>query len=99
MARGRKTGGRRAGTPNKTTAAVKEALTEAFARIGGVEALIEFGKASPAEFYKLWARMLPTEIKAEVAADFSTTTRVDVSHLSDEQLRALASIRLVEADD
>ncbi len=68
MANGRKTGGRKAGTPNKATVVVKAALNEAFERAGGVEALIEFAKASPGEFYKLWVRMLPTEIKAEVAA-------------------------------
>ncbi|MCY1394487.1 hypothetical protein D3C76_497980 [compost metagenome] len=63
MATGRKTGGRLKGTPNKATKEVKEALTEAFDKLGGVAALVRWGKDEPGEFYKLWARMLPHEIK------------------------------------
>jgi hypothetical protein len=59
----KKAGGRRPGTPNKTTTAVKAALVEAFDGLGGTAALIEWGKLNPGEFYKLWAKLLPTEIK------------------------------------
>jgi hypothetical protein len=67
MARGVKTGGRKSGTPNKTTATVKEALQLAYAGMGGAEALTTWAKANPTEFYRLWARMLPTEIKGSGA--------------------------------
>lgn len=67
MARGRKTGGRQKGAKNKRplaiTYAVKEALVESFARLGGIDALVEWGKANQGDYYKIWARMLPTEIK------------------------------------
>ena len=53
-----KTGGRKRGTPNKTTASVKPALLAAFDGAGGVAALVEFAKAEPAAFYQLWAKML-----------------------------------------
>jgi hypothetical protein len=66
MAKGKKTGGRRKGSPNKTTADVKAALVAAFDQLGGVPALVRFAKKRPAEFYKLWAKLLPSEVKATV---------------------------------
>lgn len=63
MAKGIKTGGRIAGVPNKTTALVKEALHEAFIDLGGVPALMRWGKRNRGEFYKLWARLIPTEVR------------------------------------
>lgn len=67
MATGHKTGGRTKGVPNKTTAEVKAALTEAFENLGGTASLVAWGRESQTEFYKLWVRMLPTEVKAEVS--------------------------------
>ncbi len=66
MAKGKKTGGRKKGIPNKVTASVKEALTEAFGGAGGVEALTRFAKGYPAAFYALWSKLLPTEINAAI---------------------------------
>jgi hypothetical protein len=60
-------GGSRKGVPNKTTTAVKEALTAAFEGIGGVPKLIEFGKTEPEAFYKLWVKMLPQEVRNTLA--------------------------------
>ena len=65
--KGQKTGGRKAGTPNKTTQGVKEALCAAFEGMGGVPALLDWGRLEPAEFYKLWAKMLPQEVKSEIS--------------------------------
>lgn len=62
MALGFKTGGRQKGTPNRTTAAVKAALTEAFEKLGAVEGLVQWARREPGEFFKLWAKMLPTEV-------------------------------------
>lgn len=66
MALGRKTGGRVKGVPNKNTTAVKEALQAAFEGIGGVKRLIAWAQEEPTEFYKLWSKILPQEIKQEV---------------------------------
>jgi hypothetical protein len=69
MAKGSKTGGRKAGTPNKLTRTVKEAFEEAFNALQeqpGVK-LGEWGKANPTEFYKLAARLIPAEINAKVS--------------------------------
>lgn len=54
--------GRKKGVPNKTTVAVKEALALAFEGVGGVPALKVWAEEHPTEFYKLWAKLLPTEI-------------------------------------
>lgn len=66
MAKGIKTGGRQKGTPNKTTRNVKEALAQAFEELGGIPSLVVWGKENPDEFYKLWVKLLPTEVKAEL---------------------------------
>ena len=58
--------GRKLGSVNKTTAAVKETLMAAFDGVGGLPALIEWGKANPTPFYQTWAKLLPNEIKAEL---------------------------------
>tara|TARA_R110000751_G_scaffold75952_6_gene152783 strand:- start:99 stop:404 length:306 start_codon:yes stop_codon:yes gene_type:complete len=60
-------GGSRKGKPNKHPAFVKEALQLAFEGIGGVPALIEFAERRPEEFYKLWVKQLPQEVRASVA--------------------------------
>ena len=56
--------GRPPGSPNKTTTSVKAALEEAFEKMGGVGALVEWGskEVNRAEFYKLWAKLLPKDI-------------------------------------
>ncbi len=59
----KKHGGRKKGTPNKTTASVKEALRMAFDEMGGVAALKRWAKENLTEFYKLWGRMLPQEVE------------------------------------
>lgn len=65
MAKGQKTGGRTKGTPNKATAAVREALLIGFDKVGGMKAFTAWGKENQTEFYKLWAKLLPQEVHAE----------------------------------
>jgi hypothetical protein len=54
--------GRPKGVPNKATASIKKAFLEAFERRGGVKALVEWAEDEPTEFYKLAAKLIPTEI-------------------------------------
>ncbi len=56
--------GRPKGALNKTTRAVKEALVDAFEDLGGVESLVAWAQADPGEFYKLWVKVMPTQIEA-----------------------------------
>lgn len=65
MALGRKTGGRKKGTPNKLTASAKQAFQFAFDEIGGARALAEWARENRTDFYKLFARLIPTEVTGE----------------------------------
>lgn len=62
----KKLNGRKKGSLNKRTILVKNALQQAFDKIGGVDALVKFGKKNPLEFYKLWVKILPVEIKSTI---------------------------------
>lgn len=73
---GQRRGGRKPGTPNKVTVSVKAALVEAFDQLGGVTSLVDWAKGNPTEFYKLWAKLAPTEIKVE--GESRTVTEVIV---------------------
>ena len=57
--------GRPKGLQNRTTAAVKEALGMAFEGIGGVARLQTWAEENTTEFYKLWSKLIPVEVKAE----------------------------------
>ncbi len=58
--------GRTAGVPNRTTAAIKNAILEAFHKSGGVEYLLRVAESDPRTFCALLSRILPAEIKADV---------------------------------
>ena len=56
MAKGRKTGGRRAGTPNKIGAEVRAAILDAFVQVGGSSGSLWGPGSSVASFGQLPAR-------------------------------------------
>lgn len=60
--KGKKTGGRKKGTPNKVTVVAKEAFALAFQGMGGVPALQQWGNQNPTEFYKLYSRLIPVDV-------------------------------------
>lgn len=62
MALGRKTGGRKPGSENKTTVSVKSALTATFDNLGGIDAMSSWARENQTEFYKLYAKLLPAEL-------------------------------------
>ena len=65
MAKGRKTGGRRAGTPNKITGEVRAAILDAFVRAGGSSYLVRVANEHPAVFCALLGKILPMEPAAD----------------------------------
>lgn len=73
MAAGRKTGGRRPGSLNKVTASVKQALEEAFDRMGGIEVLTQWAQENPGEFFKIWSRILPKELSLDATLEHHMT--------------------------
>ena len=66
--------GRPKGAVNKITRSAKEAYALAFDGLGGAAALQRWATENLGEFYKLHARLIPTEVAADVAA--SLTIRV-----------------------
>ena len=59
--KGVKTGGRQIGTPNKVTTAFKDAIRFVYENIGGHAAFANWAKENPTDFYKIAARLIPTE--------------------------------------
>lgn len=88
--------GRVKGVPNKFTVSARQAFQDAFDEMGGVEKLKTWATAEPTEFYKLFARLIPIqqEHTGPGGGPIQSAATVDVSKLTPEQLRALASIRL-----
>jgi hypothetical protein len=84
-----KTGGRKRGTPNQTTSAVREALLEAFHKAGGVNYLTKLATDDPRTFCSLLAKIIPSEVKADVGDCEVTLFVRDFSGMNrEEALRA-----------
>ena len=58
-----KTGGRRKGTPNKTTAALKDMVLGALNRAGGEDYLLQQADQEPKAFMALLGRVLPMQVQ------------------------------------
>jgi hypothetical protein len=67
MPKGAKHGGRKAGTPNKLSATVKDNVIAVFHGIGGVDTMTTWAKSNETEFFKLYSKLLPTDLN--VAGD------------------------------
>ena len=61
----KKTGGRKQGTPNKVTKALKETILGALDKAGGEIYLAKQAGENPAAFMTLLGKLLPSEMKTE----------------------------------
>lgn len=103
FAKGRsKTGGRRAGTPNKSTRMLKEAVLLAAEAAGnkkgrgGVVSYLTWGaKNQPASFMALLARILPLQIEAKQTSHTEVIYR-SVADIRQELLRRGISAEALE---
>jgi hypothetical protein len=68
VAKGRKTGGRAKGTPNKVTGDLRAMILGALDAAGGQKYLQTQARENPQAFLALVGRTLPKEIKAELTA-------------------------------
>lgn len=59
----RKVAGRTKGTPNRLTGAFRDAVLLAYENIGGHEAFSKWAAENPTEFYRIAARLIPTELR------------------------------------
>ncbi|WP_375598324.1 hypothetical protein [Devosia sp. Naph2] len=73
----RRSPGRPKGAPNKTTVQVKAALEKAYDGIGGLEAFTAWARENQTEFYKLYAKLLPLEVRADIKHEGAVTIIVD----------------------
>jgi hypothetical protein len=78
--------GRKKGVPNKLTTSVRTALETAFEKMGGVDSLVKWALLEPTEFYKLYAKLLPVQVNADVT--ISTT-------LAERLARAKSAVHVV----
>lgn len=91
MATGQKTGGRSKGTPNKTTAMLKEAILGAATNTGsdgrGKDGLMGYcgflAKEEPKAFAALLGKVLPMQITGEDGDAIKTVTRIELVALTD----------------
>ena len=90
---GERTIGRAKGTPNQLTASIKDAIHNAFERLGGVSYLEHVGKTDPRTFCALLSKLLPTKL---ANADGSPLLAA-LTELTDAQLEARTARALADA--
>ena len=85
--------GRVKGTPNQLTASIKDAIHNAFERLGGVSYLEHVGRTDPRTFCALLSKLLPTKLSN---ADGSPLLAA-LTELTDAQLEARTARALADA--
>lgn len=58
---GKKFGGRKPGSVNKTTASIKESILNVYAALGGDKGFSNWATEEKTEFYKIFARLIPQD--------------------------------------
>ena len=54
------------GVPNKFSGTAKENIIAVFTRLGGTAEMAKWAADNQSEFYRIYARLLPTEVQAVV---------------------------------
>ena len=85
--------GRRPGTPNRITAVVREAVLAAFDEVGGKDYLVQIARNEPKVFCALLARLVPTQVRAELETTLPVVVLRDarMDGRKDKGFRALPS--------
>ncbi len=78
MTIGRKTGGRKKGTPNKTTRAVKDAIAFAADELGGAERLTEWAREAPENERAFWTTIYPKLLPLQLSGEGGGPVAVSV---------------------
>ena len=77
------------GVPNKVGAQAKENIVAVFTRLGGTAAMADWARKNQTEFYRLYARLIPTDSTSEIsvreAKDFSTEELLEIVHAGQRQ--------------
>lgn len=59
--------GRPKGSANKITKDIREAISQAFDKAGGVDYLVGLSKTNPQAFTALLGKIVPSELKADIS--------------------------------
>mgnify|MGYP001562928557 CR=1 FL=1 len=65
----KKAGGRQKGTANKLSSGAKANVIGVFDKIGGRDAMASWARKNPTEFYRLYGRLLPTDLTIDPDAN------------------------------
>lgn len=71
MAKGVKTGGRTKGTPNKTSAELKDMILGALTKAGGEQYLLTQAHDNPTAFLTLVGKVMPKDVNANVSGSLA----------------------------
>ena len=77
-----KTGGRKKGTPNKTTSSAKQNILAVCEGIGDIGGMIIWARANRTDFYKLYARLLPHEMSGPDGGPISADEPLDYEDMA-----------------
>lgn len=66
--------GRPKGSPNKVTAAAKDAIAEAAARLGGTNRIVAWAQEDPKNESAFWTTVYPKLLPLQVNADVSVVS-------------------------
>ena len=80
---GERRGGRQKGTPNKLPAAVKDMITGALDRVGGVDYLSRQAEQNPTAFLTLLGKVLPLQVSAGLSSDATIIVHTGVPRADD----------------
>lgn len=61
--------GRTKGSKNLVGATAKQNILAVFTRLGGTAAMADWAQENQTEFYRLYARLIPTEVEAKIGGD------------------------------
>ncbi len=78
MAKGRKTGGRQKGTPNKSTAIAKEAIAAAADKLGGTDRLVAWAREDEKNEHSFWTTIYPKLLPVQVAGDSDNPIAIEI---------------------
>jgi len=72
------------GSKNKIQACARENVICVFNRLGGTAYMAEWAKENPTDFFKIYARLVPQEVKAAIDPA-ANTVNVKVTFVGPEQ--------------
>ena len=78
-------GGRPKGSKNRAGSAVKDNILRVFEDMGGRPSMVRWANSNQDEFYKMYGRLAPKEVIADVDADLTIQLVSYVDHDTDTE--------------